>query len=96
MKSDKPIAIYRRLREQPMWRLLAASNGPVILGLLQIHLYEADGGVPASLLHERIERDLEELRSRGDDFPQTAQAYVAAWLAEGWLDRRFPPLRFRP
>jgi len=42
-------------------------------------------------MHERIGRDLEALRAQGDDFPQTAQAYIANWLAEGFLDRRFPP-----
>ena len=32
----------------------------------------------------------EELRAQGEDFPQTAQAYVASWLADGYLERRFP------
>jgi len=34
---------------------------------------------------------LEELRALGDDLPQTAQAYVANWLSNGYLERRFPP-----
>jgi hypothetical protein len=38
-----------------------------------------------------LTRDLEELRARGDDFPQTAHAYVASWLSDGYLERRFPP-----
>jgi hypothetical protein len=90
MKADKAIAVYRRLRTQPLWRLLAADNGPVIIGLLQTHLYENERSLPASIFHERIERELEALRAQGDDFPQTAQAYVADWLANGYLERRFP------
>ena len=91
MKADKYIAIYRRLRSQPLWRLLASANGPTVIGLLQTQLYDRERSLPASILFERLTRDLEELRARGDDFPQTAQAYVAGWLSDGWLERRFPP-----
>jgi hypothetical protein len=91
MKADKDIAIYRRMRTQPLWRLLASDNGPMVIGLLQSHLYERERSLPASILFERLERDLEELRAQGDDFPQTAQAYVANWLSGGYLERRFPP-----
>jgi hypothetical protein len=90
MKADKAIASYRRLRDQSLWRLLAAGNGPEIMGLLQTHLLESDRSVPASVFHERIGTDLEALRSQGRDFPQTAQAYVADWLAAGYIERRFP------
>ena len=45
---------------------------------------------PASLLHERLARELDELRSLGVELPQTAQAYAADWLAAGWLERYFP------
>lgn len=91
MKADKHIATYRRMRNQPLWRLLASANGPTVIGLLQSHLYDEERSLPASILFERLTRDLEELRARGDDFPQTAQAYVAGWLADGYLQRRFPP-----
>jgi hypothetical protein len=91
MKADKPIATYRRLRTQPLWRLLASNNGPTVIGLLQSHLYEKERSLPASILFERLIRDLEELRAQGGDFPQTAQAYVASWLNDGYLERRFPP-----
>lgn len=90
MKADKNIAIYRRMRNQPLWRLLASGNGPTVIGLLQSHLYEKERSLPASILFERLTRDLEELRAQGDDFPQTAQAYVANWLNDGYLERRFP------
>ncbi len=90
MKADKAIATYRRMRAQPLWRLLASNTGPAVIGLLQAHLYESERSLPASIFHERIARDLEELRAQGEDFPQTAQAYVASWLADGYLERRFP------
>lgn len=90
MKADKVIATYRRMREQPLWRLLASNTGPVVIGLLQTHLYEHERTLPASIFHERIARDLEELRASGEDLPQTAQTYVAGWLADGYLERRFP------
>jgi hypothetical protein len=91
MKADKNIATYRRMRSQPLWRLLASDNGPTVIGLLQSHLYETERSLPASIMLERLTRDLEELRAQGDDFPQTAQAYVANWLSDGYLERRFPP-----
>jgi hypothetical protein len=90
LKASTAIATYRRLREQPLWRLLAADNGPAIIGLLQIHLLEGQRSLQASAFHERISHDLEDLRSMGYDLPQTAQAYLADWLAAGYLERRFP------
>lgn len=91
MKADQALAANRRLRQQPLWRLLAAPSGPVALALMQTHLYDGERTLPASIFHERIARDLEHLRGLGEDWPQTAQAYVAAWLADGHLARRYPP-----
>ncbi len=91
MKADATIATYQRMRQEPMWRLLASTNGPVVIGLLQTCLYEHEKELPASLLTERIGRELESLNARGLDFPQTAQIYIAAWLSEGFLERRFLP-----
>ena len=90
MKADKYIAASRTLREQPVWRLLASRHGPFVIGLLQTHLLESENRLPASVFLERIDRDLEELRARGEDFPQSAQTYIAEWLREGYLERRFP------
>lgn len=91
MKAIKTIATYRRLRTEPLWRLLAADNGPVILGLLQAHMLEGERQVPASLLYDRLNRDLEILRAHGEELPQSAQAYVSDWLREGFVERRLPP-----
>lgn len=90
MKADRIIASFRRLRVQPTWSLLAADHGPIALALLQTHLLEGERTLPASIFRDRIERDLEDLRAQGTDLPQTAQAYVAQWLAAGYLERRFP------
>jgi hypothetical protein len=90
MKADKYIAACRALRDQPVWRLLASRHGPFVIGLLQTHLFESELRLPASVFLERVDRDLEELRARGEDFPQPAQTYIAEWLREGYLERRFP------
>ena len=78
MKADKHIAIYGRMRNKPLWRLLASDNGPTMIGLLQSHNYEKERSLPDSILFERLALDLEELWARGDDFPQTAQACVVS------------------
>jgi hypothetical protein len=91
MKSDKLLATYRRMRTQPLWRLLASDNGPTVMAMLQTHLYDAERSLPASILHERIGRELERLRNLGEQWPSPPQQYVAGWLADGYLERRFPP-----
>ncbi len=90
MKTYTRVSTYRRLRGEPLWRLLAADHAPVALGLLQTLLLDGERMLPASILHERLARELDELRGRGVDMPRTAQAYVADWLSAGWLERRFP------
>ncbi len=90
MKAALAIATNHKLRQQPIWRLLAADKAPAFIGLLHTHLLEADKSLPASVLYERIGRDIEILRTRGEDLPQTPQSYVAEWLSQGWLTRRFP------
>nr|VFJ48514.1 MAG: Protein of unknown function (DUF3375) [Candidatus Kentron sp. FW]VFJ59321.1 MAG: Protein of unknown function (DUF3375) [Candidatus Kentron sp. FW] len=62
MKADKIITTYRRMRTQPLWRMLAFDKGPMVIGFLQSHLYEKKRTLPASILFERLTRDLEELR----------------------------------
>lgn len=89
MKADGHIATYRRMRSEPLWRLLASDNGPTVIGLLQSHLFENERSLPASILFERLTQDLEELRAQGHNFPQSAQAYVASWLSEGYVNRRY-------
>ncbi|MBD8527820.1 DUF3375 domain-containing protein [Pseudomarimonas arenosa] len=90
MKPHARIATLHRLRQAPLWRLLAATNASAILGLLQCLLLDEERRLPASVLHERLNREIDALRSLGHELPQTAQAYVADWLASGWLERSLP------
>lgn len=90
MKAQQAVASLRNLRERPLWVLLAAHQAPVVVGVLQALLLTADKALPSSVLHERLSRDLELLRADGEDLPQSAQAYLADWLSQGWLSRRFP------
>lgn len=90
MKALRAAAALRNLREQPLWRLLAAIKAPVVIALLQSLFMEADKSLPSSVLHERLARDIDALRAIGEDLPQTPQAYVSEWLGQGWLTRRFP------
>ncbi len=65
-------------------------QGPVVIALLQSLFVESEQTLPSSVLHERLTRDIEALRAVGEALPQTPQAYVAEWLSQGWLTRRFP------
>ena len=91
MKAAKPLATYRRLRAQPLWRLLSGQKAPAAISLLQVLLLDAETALPASVFLERLSEELDDLRARGEDLPQTAQADAADWLAEGYLIRRLPP-----
>lgn len=90
MKALRAAAALRNLREQPLWRLLAATKAPVVIALLQSLFMDAEKALPSSVLHERLARDVDALRATGEDLPQAPQAYVSEWLGQGWLTRRFP------
>lgn len=90
MKALRASAALLVLRSKPLWRLLAADKAPLIMGLLQSLLLDQEKTLASSVFHERLARELEVLRGQGYDLPQTAQGYVANWIAEGWLSRRFP------
>lgn len=90
MSALRGTAALRNLRDRPLWRLLAAQKAPTVLALLQTLLLEGDKVLASSVLRERLTRELEQLRARGEELPQTAQGYIADWLVEGWLTRRFP------
>lgn len=84
------VARYRKLREQPLWSLLAGDHAPVVVALLEQHLINEARTLAASTLHEKVGRDLVELRAQGEDLPRTAQSYIAEWVSNGFLERRFP------
>lgn len=90
MKASRATASLKILRDQPLWRLLAANKAPIVIALLQSLYQDNIKALPGSALIERLSRELEDLRVTGEEMPQTAQAYVADWLSEGWLTRRFP------
>lgn len=90
MSALSPTFTLRNLRDQPLWRLLAADKAPAVLGLLQSLLLEGDKTLPGSVLLERLTHEIDLLRAAGIDLPQTPQQYIADWLAQGWLSRRLP------
>jgi hypothetical protein len=91
VKALRGAAALRNLREQPLWKLLAAHRAPVIVALLQSLFVEGEKTLVASVLTERLTRDIELLRSTGEDLAQTPQAAIAEWLTQGWLVRRLKP-----
>lgn len=88
--TTRTVASLQALRAQPLWQLLAASKAPAFLGVLRSVLAEGDAALPSSVLQARVAREIDALRLAGDDLPQTAQAYVADWLRQGWLVCRLP------
>lgn len=90
MKAVRAAHEYEQLRVGRVWMLLAADKSPLVTALLQSLFNEEDKTLQSSVFHERLTRDLESLRAQGHSLPQSAQAYVAAWLEHGWLTRRFP------
>lgn len=90
MKALRASAALLVLRSRPLWRLLAADKAPLVMGLLQSTLLDQEKTLSSSVFHERLSREIDALRSHGHDLPQPPQAYVADWIKEGWLSRRFP------
>lgn len=78
----------RLLDESPAWALLRADNAPVAFGVLGARFSRQRRQVPAPELMEAVDGDLDLLRDRGFDLPQTAPNYVRTWLAGGYLVRR--------
>ena len=74
-----------------MWKLLASTNAPFTLAILQSNLFESEQRLAASILHERVANDLAALRHTGADLPRNAQEYVTEWLLNGYVERRFLP-----
>jgi len=88
MSILRSAATLRNLREQSMWKLLAADRAPVIAALLDNLLLQDEKVLSASTFEERLTRDMEALRAQGYELPYAAPAYVREWLDLGWLSRR--------
>lgn len=82
------LAAQRLLADEPAWKMLRGGNAAVAVALLGEHLGGEERRLPAPVLFERLDADLEELRGQGQDLPQTAQAYCTSWRNDGILIRR--------
>lgn len=90
MKAARLAEAYLALREGRTWKLLAADHGPLVAALLESLFADDEKTLPVSVAVERLTRDLDALRGQGHELPQPAQGYLADWLSQGWLVRRFP------
>ena len=82
------LAADRLTVDSPAWMLLRAHNAAAAIGILGEHLGGEARRLPAPVLFERIDNDLELLRDHDFDLPRTAQAYCADWVTHGILVRR--------
>lgn len=90
MSVERIAATNARLREGRLWKLLAIHHAPLVLAVLESVFTEDEAVLTVSVATERVTRDLEALRAQGQVMEQTAQAYIADWLNQGWLTRRLP------
>lgn len=89
MSVLRPVHTATRLLEkEPAWKMLRTRNAPVSIAILDAQLGGETRRLPAPVLFEKVEENLEELRDNGFDLPQTAQAYCTEWRNEGILIRR--------
>lgn len=82
-----------RLREShPAWRLLVATNAPVIGSFLHEAFVAPNlRSVSRHDLASRLEDHLHDARELdGLDLPRSAGAYLDDWVAEGWLRKFYP------
>ncbi|WP_082091975.1 DUF3375 domain-containing protein [Demequina pelophila] len=86
--TARALRLLQRLEEDAAWRLLRADNAPIVAALLKEHLDGDATRLDAEDLYERLDADLEDLRTHGLSLPQTAQAYVKQWRDAGFLVRR--------
>lgn len=86
-EAVRRFAEYRELRDAPVWKLLAANTGPLVLAVLETRFPPGER-VSASAAMEAVERDLGEFRILGEAAEKNAQSYLSDWLAAGYLERR--------
>lgn len=91
MKVDKQAQRYAALRGQALWKLLASDNSASTLAILEANFFEGGGRIATSIFHERVANDIAALNTNGADLRRNAQEYVADWLVNGYLERRFLP-----
>src|SRR4051794_10204710 len=91
-RHDELVALRKN---HPAWRLLAADNGPLVLGFLErVFLMPNVRQLPAPDLVEELEDHLLALRAVDPDaYPKSPEAYLTDWADPriGWLRRFYPP-----
>lgn len=65
-------------------------KAPETFAVLQDVLSTEVPKLPASTFHERIASRINQLRDGGWEMVQSASAYIAHWLTQGYLERHFP------
>ena len=87
-------AEIQSLRERhPAWRLLRATNAPLILSFLgRFFVEENHGRASASLLAAALDDDLYALNTPEVRYPATPAGYLADWAQfdAGWLHASYP------
>lgn len=83
-------SLSRLQHEDPAWALLRTQNADITAAILHHHLGGETRKLPAPVLFEQVEADLEMLRAEGYHLPETktAQSYCADWRTKGFLVRR--------
>ena len=77
----------------PAWRLLRATNAPLILGFLGRYFVEENHGrTPVSELAAALDDDLYALNTPEVRYPSAPSAYLADWAQfdAGWLHASYP------
>ena len=89
MPLRSSIEHYRKLRQAPIWKLLASDNGPQAIAMLQTLLYDNERVLPASVFFERLRNayaeGLQETLSRDE-----ARSLALRWVSDGYLVCRLP------
>lgn len=86
--TARALAYRQRFADDPSWQFLSRSNAPVIAGILAEHLGADTDRIDADELYDRVDADLEQLRSHGLELRQNARAYIAEWRKAGFVVRR--------
>lgn len=81
-----------RVREEsPAWSLLAATNAPAILAVLEEAFHGDNRTLAGSELLMQVDSMLLEIREQTKmELPKSAAAYVGDWVKAGYLVRRSP------
>lgn len=80
---------YRRLQQEaPEWSLLRARNAGLIVAVVQEYFPPEQRVRAAADVIAELDTDLELLREAGAELESAASAYVANWVAAGYLIRR--------